>query len=101
MKRYNLSDIMKRAHYIFNHTFNATFSYCLKKAWAEAKEAAKINEENAKRAAEYKSKYGNRDYRNYRSYYGSRMGRNDWNRDYRNDIRTAINRSASVCNMKF
>ena len=24
MKRYNLSDIMKRAHYIFNHTFNAT-----------------------------------------------------------------------------
>lgn len=31
MKRYNLSDIMKRAHYIFNHTFNATFSYCLKK----------------------------------------------------------------------
>lgn len=58
MKRYNLSDIMKRAHYIFNHTFNATFSYCLKKAWAEAKEAAKINEENAKRAAEYKSKYG-------------------------------------------
>ena len=63
MKRYNLSDIMKRAHYIFNHTFNATFSYCLKKAWAEAKEAAKINEENAKRAAEYKSKYGNRDYR--------------------------------------
>lgn len=56
MKRYNLSDIMKRAHYIFNHTFNATFSYCLKKAWAEAKEAATINEENTKRAAEYKSK---------------------------------------------
>ena len=54
-----------------------------------------------KSAAEYKSKYGNRDYRNYRSYYGSRMGRNDWNRDYRNDIKTAINRSASVCNMKF
>lgn len=52
---------MKRAHYIFNHTFNATFSYCLKKAWAEAKEAAKINEENAKRASEYKSKYGNRE----------------------------------------
>lgn len=29
MKRYDLSRIMTRAHYIFGHTFNTTFSYCL------------------------------------------------------------------------
>ena len=67
MKRYDLSRIMTRAHYIFGHTFNTTFSYCLTKAWTEAKEEARISEENARRAAEYKAKYGNRDYRNYRS----------------------------------
>lgn len=91
MKRYDLSKIMKRAHCIYRHTFNATFSCCLKKAWTESKETVTANEGNAKRADEYKSKYGNRDYRNSRSYYGSHMGRNDWARDYRNDIRAAVN----------
>ena len=57
MKRYDLSRIMTRAHYIFGHTFNTTFSYCLTKAWTEAKEEARISEENARRAAEYKAKY--------------------------------------------
>ena len=55
MKRYDLSRIMTRAHYIFGHTFNTTFSYCLTKAWTEAKEEARISEENARRAAEYKA----------------------------------------------
>lgn len=93
MKRYDLSRIMTRAHYIFGHTFNTTFSYCLKKAWTEAKEEARVSEENARRATEYKAKYGSRDYGNYRSYYGSRMGRNDWKRDYHNDARAAVIRS--------
>ena len=93
MKRYDLSRIMTRAHYIFGHTFNTTFSYCLTKAWTEAKEEARISEENARRAAEYKAKYGNRDYRNYRSYYSSRMGRNDWRCDYRNDAKATVIRS--------
>ena len=35
MKRYDLSRIMTRAHYIFGHTFNTTFSYCLTKAWTD------------------------------------------------------------------
>lgn len=93
MKRYDLSRIMTRAHYIFGHTFNTTFSYCLTKAWTEAKEEARISEENARRAAEYKAKYGNRDYRNYRSYYSSRMGRNDWRCEYRNDAKATVIRS--------
>ena len=93
MKRYDLSRIMTRAHYIFDHTFYTTFSYCLTKAWTEAKEEARISEENARRAAEYKAKYGNRDYRNYRSYYSSRMGHNDWRCDYRNDAKATVIRS--------
>jgi len=92
MKHYDLSRIMKRAHYIFGHTFGTTFSYCLKKAWAEAKEEVRVAENNARRAAEYKAKNGARDYRNYRSYYGSKMGCNDWGRDYRNDVKATINR---------
>lgn len=71
----------------------STFSYCLTKAWTEAKEEARISEENARRAAEYKAKYGNRDYRNYRSYYSSRMGHNDWRCDYRNDAKATVIRS--------
>lgn len=48
MKRYDLSRIMTRAHYIFGHTFNTTFSYCLTKAWTEAKEEAKRKQRGSK-----------------------------------------------------
>lgn len=93
MKKYDLSKIMKRAHYIYRHAWHVTFSYALKKAWSEAKEEARMNAESERRSEEYRQKYGARDYRNYRSYYGSRMGHNDWVRDYRNDMATAIKRS--------
>lgn len=48
--RYNMSEIMKAAwgwKKIFKESF--TFSYCLKKAWAEAKEAASIEEQGSQK----------------------------------------------------
>lgn len=39
--KYNLSKIMKRAWELFRTTVKS-FSECLKKAWAEAKEAVKV-----------------------------------------------------------
>ena len=91
--KYNRSQVMSRAWYIRKRSFNMTMSEALKESWKRIKEEVAMQEEAERRAAEYKAKHANRDYRNYRSYYGSAMGRNDWGRDYRNDIRTAVKRS--------
>lgn len=67
MKKYNLSQIMKAAWNSY-HTFKRTitpwnFSSCLKKAWADAKEAVKAAAEAAKTGlrrmhySEYKRNY--------------------------------------------
>ena len=42
MKKYNLSEIMKRAWRMFKGVTKCSFDECLKKAWTEAKEATKV-----------------------------------------------------------
>ena len=39
MKRYDKSQIMKNAWYLYLHSWNITFSEALKYAWKKAKEA--------------------------------------------------------------
>lgn len=99
MKRYDLSKIMSRAWYIYRRSFNMTFAEALKESWRRFKHEVQMQEEAAKRAAEYKAKFSNRDKENYYNYRGSRMGRNDWARDYQNHARAAIKRSMNLNDM--
>lgn len=96
MKRYDLSRIMKRAWYIFRHTINAAFGECLKDAWKQIKDEVAIDEKIAARRKAEQEKGRAYDYRLHRAYYGCKFGRNDWARDYQNDVRAAVRRAADL-----
>ena len=73
MKRYDKSQIMRRAHYIREHAF-CSMSEALKQSWKEAKRQAEISERFGSRDL----KATGYDRRNAREFRNVRFGRNDW-----------------------
>lgn len=74
MKRYDKSEIMKRAWHIYRRSFVITFSEALKEAWRRAKEEAAMQERTESRRTE-RTGY---DRRNARQFANVRFGKNDW-----------------------
>lgn len=93
--KYNKSKVMKRAWYIFNHSF-MSFSDALRESWKRIKEEVKAEEKVAARQAEFKKKNAAYNYRLNRAYYGCRFGHDDWARDFQNDAKVAIKRAMDL-----
>lgn len=100
MRRYNLSKIMSNAHYLHKRMFNATFGEALKESWKREKFIVETNERLEREAAERRAKTAARDYRNNRAFYGCRVGRDDWKRNYQNDAKVAVKRSIELSRIR-
>lgn len=90
--KYDKSQVMKRAWYIYRHSY-CTFSEALKESWKRFKEEVSMQEKAAKRSNEFQSKMKARNYRLNRTYHGCWFGHNDWRRDYQDDAKVAIDRA--------
>lgn len=93
--KYDKSKVMKRAWYIYRHSF-MSFSDALREAWKRIKEEVKGEEKAAARQAEFYKKNAAYNYRLNRAYYGCKFGRNDWERDYQNDAKVAVRRAIEL-----
>ena len=93
--KYDKSKVMKRAWYIFNHSF-MSFSDALRESWKRIKEEAKVEE----KVAEFKKKNAAYNYRLNRAYYGCRFGHDDWVRDFQNDAKVAIKRAVNLSRLQ-
>ena len=82
MKRYDKSQIMKNAWYLYLHSWNITFSEALKYAWKKAKQEAARKEREEKELETAKENRSAFSKRNYRMYKNVQFGRNDWAMDY-------------------
>lgn len=93
--KYNKSEVMRKAWYIYRHSF-MSFSEALKESWKRIKDDVASKERLAAHSAGNAKKNGAYNYRLERAYYGCDFGRNDWNRDYRNDVKAAVRRSVEL-----
>lgn len=90
--KYDKSKVMKRAWYIYKHSF-MSFADALRESWKRIKEEVKAEEKAAERQAEFQKKNAAYNYRLNRTYYGCRFGHNDWTRDFQNDAKVAVKRA--------
>lgn len=74
MKRYDKSQIMRRAHYIREHAF-CSMSEALKISWKEARKQAEAADRFGRERNMKMTEY---DRRNAREFRNVRFGRNDW-----------------------
>lgn len=93
--KYDKSKVMKRAWYIYRHSF-ISFAEALREAWKRIKDEVVAEEKAAARQAEFNKKNAAYNYRLNRAYYGCKFGRNDWERDYQNDARVAVRRAVDM-----
>lgn len=90
--KYDKSKVMKRAWYIYRHSF-MSFSDALREAWKRIKDEVESEEKVPTRRAEFKKKNEVYNNRLNRAYYGCRFGRDDWTRDFQNDAKVAVKRA--------
>lgn len=92
ISKYDKSKVMKRAWYIYRHSF-MSFSDALREAWKRIKDEVESEEKAATRRAEFKKKNAVYHNRLNRTYYGCRFGHDDWTRDFQNDAKVAVKRA--------
>lgn len=97
--KYDKSKVMKRAWYIYNHSF-MSFSDALRESWKRIKDEVAMEGKAAARQAEFDKKNAAYNYRLNRAYYGCRFGHDDWKRDYRNDVKAAVMRSIELSRIR-
>lgn len=94
-RKYDKSKVMKRAWYIYRHSF-MSFAEALREAWKRIKEEVEAEEKAAARRGEFSKKNTVYNNRLNRTYYGCKFGRDDWKRDYQNDVRAAVKRAVDM-----